>query len=179
LGQGSGDETSGGKTDSPVVAGGTEGGGTGGGALEQLKNSVGDKTDLVEASTKALGEQAKQKVEGTANQLTSAAKDLSANLGAALDSSFDVSKLKEAVGALNVEKLKGLADQFLRTIQKQDGVVQGLKDQLGKLAQNPGEIKAKLDAAMAQLGGLKEKFQLVVAKLKDHGIDVSKYLGGS
>ena len=91
----------------------------------------------------------------------------------------NVAKLKEAVGSLDIEKLKGLADQVLGAIQKQDGVVKSLQEQIGKLAQNPGEIRAKLDAAVAQLGGLKEKLQVVIAKLKEHGIDVSKYLGGN
>lgn len=157
------------------------------GALDGIKNAAGDaskglegKLEEAETTAKGLGDDAKANIETTAAKLDGAAGSLSENLGSALEGSFDLSKLKEAAGSLAPEKLKGLADQLLSGIQKQDGLIQSLKDQIAKAgAAAPAALKSQLEGATGQLGGLKEKLTFVVSKLKESGIDVSKYLGGS
>jgi len=158
-------------------------------------DAVGDvKPDLKDSTpqtqyTEATAKDAVADVEKTSASLSDEASkvtDALPDVEGALDSSFSISKLKEAVGSLSSDKLTGFADHLMTAVKHEDGIVKGLQEQIGKLGVTDlgkaGDLKKQVESALGGLGGLKEKLNLVVAKLKESGIDVSKYtafLGGN
>jgi hypothetical protein len=108
-----------------------------------------------------------------------AAAELPKGLEKVADPSVTVDSLKGMIGSLNADSLKPIAENLVKAIQSQDGVVAGLKDQISKLGVTDvlkgAELKKSLDSATGLIPGLKEKLQVVVDKLKASGIDVSKY----
>lgn len=127
-------------------------------------------------------EAAKDAGAGAVAAATDAAKDITASipgLAGLTEGSFGVDKLKEVIGNLSPDQLKGVGDKILGALQSQNGVIASLKEQVSKLGAGDlakvTELKNQLTSADGLLKGLKEKLQVVVDKLKASGLDVSKY----
>ena len=134
---------------------------------EAAQTAAKETTEAAKAAVKA--------VEETASKIP--------EVSAIMDSGFSINDLKTSIGSFTPEALKDLASKLGEAVQSQDGVVKGIQDQITKLV-DPSKLdalKKTLESSTGVLKGLKDKLQLVVTKLKESGIDVSKYtslLGG-
>ncbi|HZN59629.1 MAG TPA: hypothetical protein VFD71_16265 [Planctomycetota bacterium] len=141
----------------------------------ELKKAV----DSASESAKAVTASANEKAPDAA----AAAKDLG-GLSGVETPSFSLDKLKELVANMTPESLKPVADKLLAAIQGKSELVNSLGEKLKAVAANPAaipDLKSQLQSATDALAGLKDKLKVVVDKMKQGGVDVSKYtafLGG-
>jgi hypothetical protein len=140
------------------------------------------------AAIKEAAEAAAKDATATAKETVDAAKEAAGQIpevGAVLESGFSIDKLKTSLGSFSVDGLKDLASKLGEAVQNQGGVVKGIQEQIAKFGLTDpskiAELKKSLESSTGVLKELKDKLQLVVTKLKESGIDVSKYtslLGG-
>ena len=141
----------------------------------ELKKAV----DSASESAKAVTASANEK----ASDAAAAAKDLGGLSGVEAPS-VSLDKLKELVANMTPESLKPVADKLLAAIQGKSELVNSLGEKMKAAVANPAaipDLKSQLQSATDALAGLKDKLKVVVDKMKQGGVDVSKYtafLGG-
>lgn len=142
-------------------------------AAEELKAPPATEP-LKEAAAKAVEE---------ANEAANKAKAEVEGLAGVADAAYGIEKLQALVGSLSREQLTGVADQLATGLKDNEGVVKSLQERLSAVAvELPDDVKKQLETARSSLEGLQKKLALVVGRLKEMGVDVSKYtalLGGS
>ena len=109
---------------------------------------------------------------------TAAMEGVESILSSVTKSSFSADQLKASIASLSVEDVGSIADKVMTAVQSQDGIVKQLTEQaktLGAEALANSPVKAELDSATSLLSELKGKLTVLVDKLKEGGIDVSKY----
>ncbi|MBI4586888.1 MAG: hypothetical protein HY717_22975 [Planctomycetes bacterium] len=119
-------------------------------------------------STKAPAEGAQAEIKKATASATEAAQPVPAS----------ASELKQKIGVYKVDQLKAMAEQIAGEITKNDTLVKSLNDQIAKAGIDPAklaELKKSLETAGSSLKDSKDKLQLVVDKLKEGNVDVSKY----
>lgn len=131
-------------------------------------------TEAIPEKTAAVTESTPMAIEETAE----AVGEKSDILGPAVA----VDTLKEDVGGFSVEKLTALAGELKGAIEGKEEAITGLRAKITEAATglaggNIAELKSQLESAVGDLGGLKEKLNVVVSALAGKGADVSAFKG--